>query len=85
MTDNNTFLIDAETNVPENHISEDNSSLFEFSKTTVWDQNFFAPESGTAAFDVLFSELGEIKFLISGIKDLLADIFETNTRNNDIL
>ena len=81
------FLIDVDENNMENHISDETDNIdfpFEYSTTNVWNKNFFSPEnSSNLSFDTLYSELGEIKLLITDIKNILSDIFETKTKDLD--
>lgn len=81
------FAVDADESTMENHIcaaGDDSNFPFEYSATNVWDKNFFAPEnSADLSFDTLYSELGEIKLLITDIKNILSDIFETKTKDLD--
>lgn len=75
------FLIDCSETEPENHIAEtENEAVmpFEFSKTNIWNDSFFAGENMTdTSFDTLYAQLDEIKTLINDIKHLLSSIFET--------
>ena len=80
------FLIDADGQEFENHISEkesENDYPFEFSRSNVWDQNFFAPENSNISFDTVYSQLNEIKLLLKDIKAVLSDIFEIKTAADD--
>lgn len=81
------ILIDVDENNMENHISDETDNIdfpFEYSTTNVWNKNFFSPEnSSNLSFDTLYSELGEIKLLITDIKNILSDIFETKTKDLD--
>lgn len=81
------FAVVADESTMENHIcaaGDDSNFPFEYSTTNVWNKNFFSPEnSSNLSFDTLYSELGEIKLLITDIKNILSDIFETKTKDLD--
>ena len=57
--------------------SEDIAVPFEFSRSRMWSENFYSPEIGCGhSIAALGKELGEIRILLSDIKDMLSDIFE---------
>lgn len=69
----------------ENHIPQAEEEYpFEFSKTNLWNQNFFSPENQSdSAMELLHRDLENIKLLIGDIKDILAAAFEINTKTED--
>ncbi|MBR6519203.1 MAG: hypothetical protein IKT63_05980 [Oscillospiraceae bacterium] len=85
------FIIDNSDREFENHIENTSdrtnaerannpfseSLPFEFSRTRMWNENFYSPEIGCGhSIAALGKELGEIRILLSDIKDMLSDIFE---------
>ena len=81
--DNRTpFILNDEDTDFENHCrdgseSSDNTAPFSFSRTRMWNESLYSPEIGGGhSIAVLEKELGEIKTLITDIKDILKDIFE---------
>lgn len=78
------FIIDNTHEEFENHTdggstkdSAQNPLPFEFSRTRMWNENFYSPEIGCGhSIAALGKELGEIRILLSDIKDMLSDIFE---------
>ncbi|MBQ9844873.1 MAG: hypothetical protein IJO54_02185 [Oscillospiraceae bacterium] len=57
--------------------TSDSPLPFEFSRTRMWNENFYSPEIGNGhSIAALHSELNEIKELIGEIKDILKEIFE---------
>ena len=85
------FIIDNTHEEFENHIENTSGKAnagkannpfseslpFEFSRTRMWNENFYSPEIGCGhSIAALGKELGEIRILLSDIKDILSDIFE---------
>ena len=77
------FIIDNTPEEFENHTdsstnnSAQNPFPFEFSRTRMWNESFYSPEIGCGhSIAALGKELGEIRILLSDIKDMLSDIFE---------
>ncbi|MBE6879059.1 MAG: hypothetical protein E7488_07870 [Ruminococcaceae bacterium] len=88
------FIIDNPDGEFENHIDRnsaktgtdtgnkfsDDSLPFEFSRTRMWNENFYSPEIGNGhSIAALDKELKDIKMLISDIKNILTDIFEIDS------
>ena len=74
------FIIESEEF--ENH-SENNEGVtqdklpFEFSRTRMWNENFYSPEIGNGhSIAALKEELTDIKNLINDIKNILRETFE---------
>lgn len=62
----------------ENYAENENGDVsFNYSKTNIWSNSFLSPEIPTenVTQDIL-SQLGEIKELITDIKNILKDMFE---------
>lgn len=72
------FLIDINEAEIKNHIGENDKDFpFEFSATNYWNQSFFTPEiPNNDAFDLLKTEIENIKQLVIDIKELLTQMFE---------
>ena len=85
------FIVDNSDREFENHI-ENSSDIanaentnnpfgeslpFEFSRTRMWNENFYRPEIGCGhSIAALGKELEDIKALVADIRDILKDLFE---------
>ena len=85
------FIVDSSDREFENHI-ENSSDIanaektnspfgeslpFEFSRTRMWNENFYSPEIGCGhSIAALGKELEDIKALVADIRDILKDLFE---------
>ncbi|MBE6894455.1 MAG: hypothetical protein E7483_02465 [Ruminococcaceae bacterium] len=58
---------------PEN-FAENNSRIFSYSKTNIWNSSFESPEI-SCDFQLLHQDLTEIKNLICDIRDSIKDFF----------
>lgn len=79
MTDNNFYIVDAEKNEFENHISQSDDECdfpFEFSHTNMWNQSFLPPENNSLIFEELHRELKSITLILNEIKNFLNDTFK---------
>lgn len=84
MTVGTPFIIDNPTEEFENHSRTEKGETgspkelpFEFSRTRMWNESLYSPEIGGGhSIASLEKELGEIKLLITDIKNILKDIFE---------
>ena len=77
------FVTDAANADFENHIEQPGNEFpFEFSSTNVWNGRFFPPENNS--FEALYCDIADIKQTVADIKQILRDMFETDSSTDNI-